>query len=58
MIVDRDFETEKKIAESKKKGVMPPPMQIKTENQTDASQDDEIDISNVQVLTELEIEYL
>lgn len=37
MIVDRDFENEKKIAESQKKGVKPLPMQIKAENQTDAS---------------------
>jgi hypothetical protein len=57
MIVERDFESERKVAESQKKGVKPP-MQIKTESQTDASQDEEIDISNVQVLTEQEIAFL
>jgi hypothetical protein len=36
MIVERDFESERKVAESQKKGVKPP-MQIKTESQTDAS---------------------
>jgi hypothetical protein len=57
MIVERDFESERKVAESQKKGAKPP-MQIKTESQTDASQDEEIDISNVQVLTEQEIAFL
>jgi hypothetical protein len=36
MIVERDFENERKVAESQKKGVKPP-MQIKTGSQTDAS---------------------